>query len=640
MRKIAHAFLFVIQFCFYWILFPVAKLIYGNKRVWIICERGDDARDNGYWMFKYLSTEHSYVNQYYLINKHSVDFQKVNNLGKVVRYKSLKHWLLYIAAEARLTTHLSAFAPGNYIGEWFKHHKQSGVNVFLQHGITHNEFPSNHWEHNGSDLFICGAKPEYDHISKECGYPEGNVVFTGFARFDNLHDYEVKKQILIMPSWRSYLYGLKEKDFVNSEYFKKWVSVLSNSQLVEYCRANGYKIVFYPHYSMQNYVNCFNGFDKSVVSIADFDHFDVQTLLKESALLVTDYSSILFDFAYMRKPQFLYQFDENDFYGKHYQRSYFNHRENGFGEVVVNENDLVSSIMKSCENNNKLDDKFSSRIDDFFPLYDDLNAERIYQAIVKKYISKKKHHMFADELNCVVTGDDYGRNAESSEGIRQAFSKGYIQHASVMVNKDERFTMDLVNIDKSKFGLHLNLTEGYASFGDTDVYAYSVNEPNSFARKVVINRKSYFSLSKDDADVIKNEITGQVEQYKKLGFNCDSFDSHGHVHIKKPIAKVIIPIMRENDFKNCRIPQNVSIRHKLFHVFYTLPVTRLYRKNFNTTRYFCTCNDFIHIKHYRKFKNKTIEIMTHPFMDKYSNLTNRRDIDFDLLYKGANNERK
>ena len=221
MRKIKIIFFASIQFLFYFLLTPISFLLYKNKRVWIVCERGDDARDNGYWLFYSLCNKYRYVNCYYLIDKKSPDFQKVKKLGKVVKYKSFKHWLLYIFAEVRATTHLAAFAPGNYIGEYFKHHKQRGVNVFLQHGITHNEFPSNYYKNNGSDLFICGAKPEYDFLSKNCGYPISNIVYTGFNRFDELHDFETKNQILIMPSWRSYLYDLSKENFK-----KSWLLIL------------------------------------------------------------------------------------------------------------------------------------------------------------------------------------------------------------------------------------------------------------------------------------------------------------------------------------------------------------------------------------------------------------------------------
>lgn len=41
--------------------------------------------------------------------------------------------------------------------------------------------------------------------------------------------------------------------------------------------------------------------------------YDVQQLLKESLLLITDYSSVFFDMMYMNKPVIFYQFDENQY---------------------------------------------------------------------------------------------------------------------------------------------------------------------------------------------------------------------------------------------------------------------------------------------------------------------------------------
>ena len=630
MKKFFHLIIFVFQFIFYWLIYPLAKLIYGSKRVYIICERGNDARDNGYFLFKYLSTEHQYINQYFIIDKKSVDYEKVSKIGKVCNYKSLKHWFLYCAAEVRITTHLSAFAPGSYIGEWFKHHKQSGVNVFLQHGITHNEFPSTYYNYNGSDLFICGAKTEFDFISKNCGYPSGNVVYTGFARFDSLHNFKTKRQILVMPSWRSYLFGVSSENFLNSTYYKHWSSLLKNKELISYCETANIKIVFYPHYSLQQYVNLFDTLNSNVVSIADFNHFDVQTLLKESDVLITDYSSVFFDFAYMRKPELLYQFDETEFYSKHYMRSYFNHKNDGFGKVVDNEEILVSEILEICDKNFKLESEYKRRIESFFPLYDEQNCERIYQEIVKKFIQKKKKHMSISELNTIVTGDDYGRNYEASEGIRLAFAKGYIQHASIILNKDEKDNLDLVNIDKSKFGLHINLTEGYASYGDTSVYAYSVNDKNSIAKSEFNTKKAFFKLSQNARGIVSKEVTAQVEKYKALGFQNLVADSHGHIHTKLPFAKIIAPILKKEGFTNIRIPSNV-FKKNVAKLVYDKKVIHFYKKYFCSTNYFCSCDDFIHIKHYRKFKNKTIEVMTHPFVTN-GKLCNRRDISFETLY--------
>jgi len=36
------------------VLLPFAKARYHGKQIWLVCERGTDARDNGYHMFRYL----------------------------------------------------------------------------------------------------------------------------------------------------------------------------------------------------------------------------------------------------------------------------------------------------------------------------------------------------------------------------------------------------------------------------------------------------------------------------------------------------------------------------------------------------------------------------------------------------------
>ena len=62
-------------------------------------------------------------------------------------------------------------------------------------------------------------------------------------------------------------------------------------------------------------------------------NYDVQDLLKRSKILITDYSSVFYDFAYMKKEVIYYQFDYNDFFKKHYEIGNFNFEKNGFGPI-------------------------------------------------------------------------------------------------------------------------------------------------------------------------------------------------------------------------------------------------------------------------------------------------------------------
>ena len=209
------------------------------------------------------------------------------------------------------------------------------------------------------------------------------MKYTGFARYDALHNAKVKDQILLMPTWRLYLGDRTEAELSQSEYVTRWNAVLRDPRLLEALKENGKTLVFYPHYEVQkNYLHLFSANDPAVI-VADFDHYDVQQLLKESQLLITDYSSVFFDFAYMRKPCVYYQFDEAQFRAGHYRKGYFDYREMGFGEVLTEHDALIATVISYLECGCYMKAEYACRIDDFFPLHDTNNCQRIYEEIRK-----------------------------------------------------------------------------------------------------------------------------------------------------------------------------------------------------------------------------------------------------------------
>jgi CDP-glycerol glycerophosphotransferase (TagB/SpsB family) len=162
----------------------------------------------------------------------------------------------------------------------------------------------------------------------------------------------------------------------------RWNRFLSNKRLIELLEKENIDLIFYPHYEMQPYLKYFHA-GSAKIKIASFANYDVQTLLKESALLITDYSSVFFDFAYMQKSCIYYQFDMEDFQKKHYKQGYFNYREMGFGPVVVTEEDLIKCVVDQLENWFIIDNKYRERCECFFPLRDKDNCSRIFQEIEK-----------------------------------------------------------------------------------------------------------------------------------------------------------------------------------------------------------------------------------------------------------------
>lgn len=374
----------------HFLLKPIAQILYGGKHIWLICERGTDARDNGYHFYRYVCEKHPEQHAYYIIDKQSADYPRVAALGNVVQRGSLKHWLLHLGAEVIICTHNNGYVPGENwrYRRFISRQKCNQKVVFLQHGITKDDILGLHKENTDFKLFICGARPEYEYILKGFGYSEDEVKYTGFARFDQLHHFTTKRQVLIMPTWRDWLSpnfsgnGLSERDVEHSIYVQRWSALLKNERIQALAKKYNVQFVFYPHYEMQPFLHLF-GEGNDQIAFADFAHYDVQNLLKESMLLITDYSSVFFDFAYMAKPVLFYQFDEAEFRAHHYAQGYFDYRRDGFGEVVTEGAELLELIEQYLSGDCRLKPMYKKRIDGFFPLHDDKNCERIYTEILK-----------------------------------------------------------------------------------------------------------------------------------------------------------------------------------------------------------------------------------------------------------------
>ena len=361
--------------------YPIAKMYYRNRHIRIFAERGNDARDNGYHMYRFYREIHPELESYYIISKKSADRTKIDALGNAINYRSLKHYLLFIAAEYKISTHIMGYSPCvDFYTRFADKLHVKGHRIFLQHGVIKDDLPALYSSKTNLDIFICGAKPEFEFVNETFGYRNGEVKYTGLARYDKLHDIEVKKQILCMPTWRKYLKYDPHIKLEESEYVKKWNSLLTDSELIAALRENNIQMVFYPHYELQNNLSVFESNCDEVV-IASFDNYDVQQLLKESALLITDYSSVFFDFAYMKKPVIYFQFDKERFLKEHYSVGYFGYSSMGFGEVEFKKDDVVKTVIAYIENGVVMSEKYRNRAELFFPLHDENNCERIFNEI-------------------------------------------------------------------------------------------------------------------------------------------------------------------------------------------------------------------------------------------------------------------
>lgn len=387
-KDILSMFLMVLAF----IPAMIAKIFI--RDFWLVCEDKNEARDNGYWFFRYLRLYRPEQKCAYAINKKSVDYAKVKSLGKVISYGSLSHWFWYFVADKNISSQKGG-KPNTavcYLLEVvFKLRKNN--RVFLQHGVIVSDLKWLYYNVTNMRMFCTTTQPEYNFLVERFGYPEGYIQLTGLCRYDNLNNFKVnKKQILLMPTWRQWIAkGVETKDiegtneFTQTNYYKKWNEFLTSKKLDELLKKYDVNLLFYPHRNMQKYIDNFK-IKSSNIIIGNWQKYDIQQVLKESALMITDYSSVFSDFAYMKKPIVFYQFDEKEFREHQYEEGYFDYHSNPLGDWAGKLDDALKLVEEYLKTDYQ--HKHLKELENYFKYNDNKNCERTYFAI--KEINKKK----------------------------------------------------------------------------------------------------------------------------------------------------------------------------------------------------------------------------------------------------------
>lgn len=371
------------------IVASIMKIDKRNNDIWLIAERKDEAEDNGYHLFKYINENKKNQKVVYIIDKKSKGYMRIKDFEEIVQYNSLKHYIYFFLCNKHISPFQFFGVPDTPI--IWKLDEMGYINkkrIFLQHGVTQSKLPFLFYKNTKYDLFICSSKDEYEYIKNNFGYPDKNIKCLGQCRYDNLYDYTIKRQILVMPTWRQW-FGMTQafnegelthKKFLNSQYYYSYSSLLNNKKLQKILADNNMQLIFYPHPEMQRFIKDFKSNNYNI-KIANRSTCNLQELLKESEILITDYSSIAFDFAYMRKKLIYYQFDKEEYYTKHFKKGYFDCERDGFGPVVINEDELIYNLKNMIENKFN-QDIYIQRSKKFFTVKDKNNCKRTYDAIL------------------------------------------------------------------------------------------------------------------------------------------------------------------------------------------------------------------------------------------------------------------
>lgn len=367
-------------------IYRIFKKYFDKKDIWLAYEKfSEGAQDNGFYFFEYCYRNNKKKNFYYVIKKSSNDFESVKHMkDKVLEFMSLKYMIYMYAAKLLVSSESKGHSYDVRIekGRLKKALDKKKI-VFLQHGVIalkRIDYIFKKKKGNVVDLFVVSSEYEKSIVMNYFDYNEDEIINTGLCRWDVLEDKSDSnnREILLMPTWRSWMDGMSEERFAETEYYKNYIEFLNSNKLHKVIEKNHIKLKFFIHPKFKEYIGKFFSNNKNI-SIYEYGEVKVNDLLMSSSMLITDYSSVAWDMYYQKKPIVFYQFDIKEY--DRYQGSYLNMESELFGDRVFKIDSLIQSIEEYISREFKEKDEYAAMRSKYFTHVDRNNCERTFNAI-------------------------------------------------------------------------------------------------------------------------------------------------------------------------------------------------------------------------------------------------------------------
>ncbi|WP_449316496.1 bifunctional glycosyltransferase/CDP-glycerol:glycerophosphate glycerophosphotransferase [Rubneribacter sp.] len=373
-----------------------------NRRIWVYSDLpSSPAEGNALLQILHDLKENDGVDRYYVSNYETELISKYPILsGRVLRCESNKHVYCALNAEVVLASYLESFTfrpvsqtTFDNLGDLVKCRHY----IYLQHGILHAHMP---WYCSYDrilfDKEVVSTQFEIDNLTKNYLFPLSALIPSGAPRLDKLLKSPVRKtkhKVLYAPSWRGYLVSGKASkrealtgSFASSSFYiglKDFVNGLHDEGVLE---ESGYSLDIKMHPNFECYENLLD-FCYPEVNIV---HGDIEE--SDYAIMVTDFSSYVYDFVYSGSKILYYVPDQQEFDAGVNQYSELDLPfDNGFGPHCTSAAEAIVELRRliALDLAGRDDPKYVKRKEGFFLHSDGMNADRLYKEVKKLTLSSQ-----------------------------------------------------------------------------------------------------------------------------------------------------------------------------------------------------------------------------------------------------------
>ena len=333
-------------------------------------------------LFEYL-IDHGYTNTYLIANPEFLpkDLDE-KYLANIIERFSFKHYLYYFlsdvfASSEQIIRAVDLESPSFILWKHCRKGYRKTTHIHLEHGITYMlnfNSPNRvggkkiHKAPFYRQVHVASSKKEARHFMEEGLYDEDELYFAGMPKFDTAIGHEGADKLVIMPTWRPWEINEAMINPENTTYFKFLKNIVDAvpEELED-------KMIVLPHPMFNNILN--------KRSDGEYEE-SYDKILRDTRLLITDYSSISFD-AFYRGSNVIFDWTEKEYCMEKYGGN--THikltEEEAFGYVCYNQEELKEAIKKAYYEPQK-----QEWIDNYMTInefHDGKNCERVMQCMEK-----------------------------------------------------------------------------------------------------------------------------------------------------------------------------------------------------------------------------------------------------------------
>lgn len=267
-----------------------------------------------------------------------------------------------------------------------------GAGAFKKFGYSRKDIKNIHSAYKKYTKAIVSSEAIRGCYAEAFGISEDKVKATGIPRTDiffneqyikskkdELYEHypilKEKKVVLFAPTYR----GIPFSDEANYDFEK-----LNLDRIYEELK-DEYIFIFKWHPAI------YNNIQRNIATLPDFSVYngfyldlssyrDINDLLLITDVLITDYSSVIFDYALVNKPIVYFTYDLEEY--ENGRGLYYQFKEYVYGDVAKDTEELIKAI----ENNNMAEDLRKNFIKKFMSACDGKSTEKTYKWIFENKI--------------------------------------------------------------------------------------------------------------------------------------------------------------------------------------------------------------------------------------------------------------